>query len=290
MKAFTTTAQLSPRAAATYQLTPDTLLHAGYSRFFTPPPPELVSTESIAKFEHTTNAVRSNVNTKITPDRSHYFDVGATQRLLSHLDLGVDGYYKTSRHLLDEGQFGQALVISPFNYTKGQVFGVEGTASGNVKDFSGYLNFAYSKALGKDVASAQFNFDPDELAFIKSHFVHLDHDQTYTATAGVNYRWRKYQFSATTLAGSGLRSGFANTDHLPYYVQEDLGVERGLAVPHLGDVRLRAAVINVADNVYLVRDGTGIGVQSAQFGPRRTFYFGVNIPLPFPGSTKPPTS
>ena len=290
VKSFTTTAQLSPRAAATYQLTPDTLLHAGYSRYFTPPPPELISTTSIAKFAHTTNAVRSNANTIITPDRSHYFDVGATQRLLSHLDLGIDGYYKTSRHLLDEGQFGRALVISPFNYKKGQVFGVEGTASWTVENLSGFLNFAYSKALGKEVASAQFNFDPDELAFIQRHYVHLDHDQTYTASGGLAYRYRGYQLSATTLAGSGLRSGFVNSEHLPYYIQTDLGLEKGVTVPRLGDVRLRAAVINVADNVYLLRDGTGIGVQSAQFGPRRGFFFGVTIPLPFGKAAKPAAS
>ncbi len=285
-RSFSTTGQLSPRAAATYQLFPTTVLHAGYSRYFTPPPPELISTESIAKFEHTTNAVRSNVNTTISPDRSHYFDVGATQSVLSHVNLGIDGYYRTARHLLDEGQFGQALVISPFNYTKGQIYGVEGTATCAVDAFSGYLNFAYSRALGKDVASAQFNFDPDELAFISHHYVHLDHDQTYTASGGVAYTYRGFTGSATTTAGSGLRNGFANSGHLPYYIQTDLGLEKGVMVPHVGDVKLRAALLNVEDETYLIRDGTGIGVQSAQFGPRRTLFFGVTIPLPVPGANR----
>ena len=290
VKSFTTTAQLSPRAAVTYQLFPVTLVHAGYSRYFMPPPPELISTTSIAKFAHTTNAVSSNANTTISPDRSHYFDVGVTQGVLSHLNLGLDGYYKTSRHILDEGQFGQALVISPFNYKKGQVFGVEGTATWTLEQFAGYLNFGYSKALGKEVASAQFNFAPDELAFISRHFIHLDHDQTYTASGGVAYTYRGYQLSATTVAGSGLRRGFVNSEHLPYYIQTDLGLEKGIPIPHLGDVRLRAAIVNVADNTYLIRDGTGIGVQSAQFGPRRGFFFGVTIPLPLGKVPKPSTS
>jgi len=81
-----------------------------------------------------------------------------------------------------------------------------------------------------------------------------------------------------------------NSDHLPYYIQTDLGLEKGVTVPHLGDVRLRAAVINVADNLYLLRDGTGIGVQSAQFGPRRGVFFGVTIPLPVGKAAKPATS
>jgi len=152
------------------------------------------------------------------------------------------------------------------------------------------MNFAYAKALGKEVVSGQFNFAPDELAFINRHYIHLDHDQTYTASGGLAYRYRGYQASATLLAGSGLRSGFVNSDHLPYYIQTDLGLEKGFAVPHVGEVRLRAAVVNVNDDTYQIRNGTGIGVQSTQYGPRRTFYFGVNIPLPFGKAAKQATS
>lgn len=284
-RAFSNTGQLSPRFGLLYNLTDKTLVHAGYSRYFTPPPPELVSVRSISKFQNTTNAVASDVNTIVSPDRSHYFDAGISHLLIPGLNLGLDGYYKLSRHLLDEGQFGQALVVSPFNYKKGQVFGVETTASYTRDNFSGYANFAYSKALGKEVVSAQFNFDPDELAFIQHHYVHLDHDQTFTASGGIAYRYRGFLLSATTLAGSGLRNGFANTGHLPYYTQTDLGIEKGFDVAHLGEVRLRASVLNVLDEKYLIRDGTGIGVQSAQNGPRRAFYVGLNVPLPFTGAS-----
>jgi len=279
--AFNNTSQLSPRVGAIYQPTDDTVFHAGYSRYFTPPPPELVSVTDIKKFQGTTNQVSSNVNTSVTPDRSHYFDVGASHQLIPGLNLGVDGYYKKSLHLLDEGQFGQALVISPFNYRKGTVFGAEGTASYTYDAFTGYMNFAYSKAQGKQVVSAQFNFDPDELAFIDKHYVHLDHDQTYTASGGVAYRFKGYQASVTTIAGSGLRNGFANTDHLPYYIQTDLGLEKAVNIPHVGEVKFRTSVVNVFDQTYLIRDGSGIGVQSAQYGPRRAFYCGVTLPLPF---------
>ena len=44
------------------------------------------------------------------------------------------------------------------------------------------------KALGKNITSAQFNFDPDDLAYIADHYIHLDHDQTYTSSAGIKYR------------------------------------------------------------------------------------------------------
>jgi outer membrane receptor protein involved in Fe transport len=80
-------------------------------------------------------------------------------------------------------------------------------------------------------------------------------------------------------------------DHLPYYIQDDLGAEKPITIPHFGEVTLRASVINVADNIYLIRSGgSGIGVGPTQFGPRRTFYFGINIPLPFGRGPKPSAS
>jgi hypothetical protein len=39
-------------------------------------------------------------------ERSNYFDVGISQIVVPGLTLGVDGYYKQSKNLIDEGQFG----------------------------------------------------------------------------------------------------------------------------------------------------------------------------------------
>ena len=58
-----------------------TRLHAGYARYFTPPPTELIDTKSIAKFENTTNALPSDANTAVSSERSHYFDIGVAQQL-----------------------------------------------------------------------------------------------------------------------------------------------------------------------------------------------------------------
>ena len=48
-----------------------------------------------------------------------YHDIGIGQQVNSKLTLTADTYYKHIRILLDEGQFGQALILSPFNYAKG---------------------------------------------------------------------------------------------------------------------------------------------------------------------------
>ena len=108
--------------------------------------------------------------------------------------------------------------------------GVELTLSYEIGDWSLYGNLAASKALGKNIISAQFNFQPDELAYIADNYIHLDHDQTYTASAGVKYRFPKTEtlISANLTAGSGLRAtnpgDIPNGASLPGYQQVNFSI------------------------------------------------------------------
>ena len=74
---------------------------------------------------------------------------------------------------------------------------------------------------------------------------------------------------ADYLFGTGLRAGFANTVNLPSYYQINLS-----AMHSFGSFDVRASVINVLDQIYVLRDGTGIGVGAPQYGPRRGVYLG----------------
>jgi hypothetical protein len=89
-------------------------------------------------------------------------------------------------------------------------------------------------------------------------------------------------FSIDGIYGSGLRSGFANTGNLPYYIQVDGGITKRIAVPnHGGVLEFRTAMVNMNDRTYQIRSGTGIGVFAAQYGPRRALYGGIKWELPF---------
>jgi outer membrane receptor protein involved in Fe transport len=272
--------QASPRVAGVYQLFKHTTLHAAYARYFTPPPTELVTVESIKKFANTTGAPASLGNGNPTVERDHYFDAGLTQELIPGLDLGIDSYYKKARDLIDEGQFGPALIFQTFNYAKGRVYGVEQTGSYTHENLYLYENFAYSVAQGTQVESGQFNFAPDELHYIANHYIFLDHDQTFSASVGAVYNWQGFLFSIDGIYGSGLRKGFANTGNLPYYIQVDAGISKRLIVPRVGPITVRGAVVNLNDRTYQIRNGTGIGVFAAQYGPRRAFYGGIKWELP----------
>jgi outer membrane receptor protein involved in Fe transport len=272
--------QASPRVGIEYPPFKGTTLHAAYARQFTPPPTELVSHSEIKDFEGTTGAPASKGNGTPTVERDHLFDAGVTQEVIPGLNVGIDSYYKKAADLIDEGQFGPALIFETFNYAKGRVYGVEFTSSYTHENLYTYGNFAYSVAQGTQVESGQFNFGPDELKYISSHYIFLDHDQTFTSSVGAVYRWRGYTGSIDGIYGSGLRSGFANTGNLPYYIQVDAAISKRIEMSDRGALELRAAVVNLNDRTYQIRSGTGIGVFAAQYGPRRAIYGGIKWELP----------
>ena len=275
---FTHENQISPRLNVVWEPTDTTTVKVGYARYFTPPPFELIANTDIALFANTSAAPPNTTDSVAKAERDHYFDIGVTQIILPGLKVGVDGYYKIAKNLLDEGQFGAPILLTPFNYENGRVRGAELSVSYDKDNWSLYGNFAASKAEGENITSAQFNFSPDDLAYIAGHFIHLDHDQTYTASAGIAYTFpTKTRVSADLLYGSGLRadSDHPNGNSLPDYHQVNLSVVQKIEVGAWKGAELRLDVINLFDEVYEIRNGTGVGVGAPQFGPRRTVLAGL---------------
>jgi outer membrane receptor protein involved in Fe transport len=77
--------------------------------------------------------------------------------------------------------------------------------------------------------------------------------------------------------GSGLRNGDANISTVPPYTQVNVGIAREFLLPNdPKPVTVRLDVVNLLDTVYLIRDGTGIGVFAPQYGPRRGVFLGLS--------------
>jgi len=268
--------QASPRINLVYRPTETTTLHAGYSRYFTPPPLELLAKDGCDKFANTTNACAIDTGIKpVNVERAHYFGVGIVQQILPEWRVGLDGYYKIAHNQLDDGQFGAALVFSPFNYDKGSIKGVELTSTYQRGNFSAYTNAALSYAQGRKITTAQFLFEPDEFEYISHHYVWLDHDQRWSSTAGVSYVLWGTRFYAENIFGSGLRQGFANTMKMPVSNQVNLGASRDFVLPTLGRFTARFDIVNLFDKHNQIRSGEGIGVFAAQRGPERGFFGGL---------------
>ncbi|MBV8503341.1 MAG: TonB-dependent receptor [Paucibacter sp.] len=264
-------AQLSPRLGLVYEPSPGFNVHAGYARYFTPPPTEKIDSTSVQAFAGTTNALPSDANTAVRAERSNYIDLGAGWQPNEQLTLNLDGYYREVSHLQDEGQFGNALIYSAFNYAHGRIYGVDLSASWHDRDVSAYVNLGFTHARARQVETGQFNFDASELAYIAENWVHLDHEQKLSASAGLSWKALGTTWSASALGGTGLRNGYANTQHLPGY-----GVINAAAARSFGKLEVRVGLDNVFDRTYLLRDGSGIGVGAPQYGLRRTAYLGLS--------------
>ena len=289
--------QPSPRVNLIYQPTDWTTLHAGYARYFTPPPVENVPAGNVSQFDNTSGSTGNDTDSGVKAERANYFDAGISQKITKNLQVGVDGYYKTARQQLDDGLFGQTLILSAFNYAKGEVYGVEFTGSYNKGGFSTYANIAYSVAQGENWDSAQFLFGPSgpgtDLAYVQNHWIYLDHDQTVTGSFGAAYTWNEgHNYStrvyADAIYGSGLRQDgggsepgtmnpIPNGATVPAYYSVNLGVEQSFKLAQNRFLKARLDVVNVTDNIYQLRSGPAVtGVNAAQYGERLGFFGSVS--------------
>ncbi len=276
---FTHEHQISPRLNVVWKATPSTTVHAGYARYFMPPPFELLSSAALSSFAGTTAAPAVAENSPVKAERSHYLDAGISQVAIPGLTVGVDAYYKISNNLIDEGQFGAPIILTAFNYAHGLQEGIEWTGGYDHGPWSVYGNLAWSRAMGEDIVSAQYNFSASELAFIANNWIHLDHDQTWSGSAGIAYTLNRRsdhptRFSVDATLQSGLRAStptIPNGVALPTYGVVNLSVVQKLRT----GTELRLDMLNVGDVIYEIRNGTGVGVGAPQYGLRRTILAGL---------------
>ena len=62
---------------------------------------------------------------------------------------------------------------------------------------------------------------------------------------------------------------------MPGYVQVNFSVSHRFEQVMGGPIELRFDVINAFDEVYQIRDGSGVGVFAPQYGARRGFFGGI---------------
>jgi outer membrane receptor protein involved in Fe transport len=288
VRAYTREQQLSPRVNMVWVPTNAVTLHAGYARNFTPPPQELIGAPTLALFNGTTKASEITTADPVRAEREHYFDAGIEIHPARGLKLGLDSYYKLKRNLLDEGQFGSALVLSPFNYAKGYAWGIELSGNYTRGPFDVYANVAHGQEKGKNINSSQYFFAPDELAKVSNRYIFTDHSQDWTASGGASVTIRNGPGTlvptASFIYGSGLRkddpnplTAIPNGGKLPAYFTMNVGIAQNFTGPGpLKGMTLRVDVANLFDKSYLIRDGSGVGVGAPQYGARRGIFAGIS--------------
>ena len=203
----------------------------------------LAAPTNLALVQNTTKQPSVNLDSPVRAERADVYDVGVVQQVLPGLEASVDAYYKKAKNLIDDGQFGQAFVLTAFNYAQGENVGVELSTKYKNGPFQAYGNIAVARQIATDPISNQFLFDNatplptlgglTQFQYLQTHWVFTDHNQWVTASAGGTYQfcgrparpdeWMSasdadacgIRFSGDMIYGSGLRDGDANISTVP---------------------------------------------------------------------------
>jgi len=277
---FDNESQVSPRVNLVWKIDDATSFHAGYARYFMPPTLQHVALSIVKEFEYTTNAPFNEGDDPQKVERDNYFDAGFSRQILAGWQITGDSFCKLAKNLLDDGQFGSAVILNNFNYRTGTVYGAELGSTYNHGPLSVYGNFSYVQTWARDIDSVENEFADNALAYIADNPIQLDHQGRYTGSGGVAYEYfNNTKIHSDFLYGNGLRAGFANLVKLPAYWTENVGVEHVWRLNSIAfkELRLRFDCINVFNTVYVIRNGTGVGIAAPAYGPRRGYYGGLTL-------------
>ena len=143
--------QLSPRIGLVYEASTRPALHAGYSRYFTPPPTEKIDTTRCRSSSGTTNALPSDANTAGQVRALELLRRGrrlpadaAGQRWASTATTAASSTCRT------RASSATRLIFSAFNYAKGQISGLELSTTYHDKRLSGYASLSLHAGPGQD--------------------------------------------------------------------------------------------------------------------------------------------
>jgi len=196
---------------------------------------------------------------------------GLTQKIMEGWTAGVDAFYKSSHSLLDEGQFGAALVESAFNYERGRQYGGEFTTNYDHGPSSAYGNVGWIWARGISWSSAQFLFDPNEFklsritGFSRSRPAHYCVARRFLHLADWKGAFRHPLRQWTSL-------GFANIRPCLEYSTVNLSLQRNLKIPKIGLFRSGSMLLTCWITSTNSATAAALEFGAPQFGQRRGFY------------------
>ena len=256
--------QPGPRLSLVWSAGAGVTVHAGYARYFVPVPDvELAG---------------ATAEQGLRPETDDSCDAGA-QESWRGLAVGMDGYWRNAHDLVAEQLLGPGTLMRPFNYAQGRLYGIETSVTYAHGPVALWANLAVARAEGRDILSAGGRLPAADMPYRRTHFIPLDTEQGYTASAGASYRWQTLQLSSDLTYGSGF-------NRTPLGAAPDSGslganFQVNLAAVYRVDglrghpLDLRLDLINVLDRRNEISDGTGVGGGVAVFGPRRGVFAGV---------------
>jgi len=282
IQSFYDEGQISPRIGVTYKLNQSNIVHANYSRLFTPPNVEQIAFTKV-NLQGTTAQPDDPTGFSPRAERSNYFEVGSYHALTNWATLELAAYYKRSHFQSDAGQFGTTPMLNFFAFQWGYQMGIDGALKMQITDdFSARGNVAWGRCKANGLQSGNYLLDTKEITDINTAGgVFCDHSQTITSSAVAAYRFReRTTISGAMLYGSGLRTAtsddaFTNSSHFQSWTSYNASITHMFTLPWDQQKMLVGFdAVNLLDQKYFYNTGGGsIGLGIAHAGMPRSFFF-----------------
>jgi hypothetical protein len=261
-----TGAQVSPRVGLAYHIAKtNSVIHAAYNRYFSPPPIEY---SLLASFLGHNSVDPDQRVGNVRPYRQHYFEVGWEQELHPRVSLELNAYLHTGHDSFENHEISISRIFVPINFRTARSEGAELVL--NVKQLerlgiTGRFQYALQKTYFYGPITGGFAGDeplePGER--IVPAF-----DQTHTGTAQIFYhnRWRNFWGGSALRYGSG--TIVENGPRLPQHFTADLAAGFTVWNAEPRSLGVEFDVTNVSNSIYeIAKESEEIPIQ---FAPSRT--------------------
>jgi len=258
--------QTSPRVGLAYHFTKtNSVLHAAYNRYFSPPPIEYSLLASFLGH----NAVDPDQRVgNVRPYRQNYFEVGWAQELHPRVSLELNAYLHTGHDSFENHEISISRIFVPINFHTARSEGAELVLNMQPLErfgISGRFQYALQKTYFYGPITGGFAGDEPLVA---GERIIPAFDQTHTGTAQIFYRkrWRGFWTGSALRYGSG--TIIEGGSRLPQHFTADLatGIDLWNAEPR--KLALEFDVTNVSNSIYqIAKESDEIPIQ---FAPSRT--------------------
>lgn len=258
--------QTSPRAGLAYHVArTNSVLHAAYGRYFSPPPIEF---SLLASFigNHAIDPAQRVGN--VRPYTQNYFEAGWSQQLHSSMSLELNLYQHTGHDSFENHELSITRIFVPINFHTARSEGAELVLDVRPRDragISGRLQYALEKTYFYGPITGGFAGDEP---LLPGERIVPAFDQTHTATAQIFFRSRWHGF----WTGSALRYGSGTIieqgSRLPQHLTADLASGFALWDKEPRRLDLEFDVTNVSNSIYqIAKESEEIPIQ---YAPSRT--------------------
>ena len=132
--------------------------------------------------------------------------------------------------MIDDGQFGQAVVLTQFNWARGYSEGAEFKIKYHQRQLQRLRQFRLQHHQGDRTGVQPVSVRRRRIRLSGYHYHYTDDMQRMTGSAGASYRWDGTLFTTNMNYGSGLRFG-TSTSIQPAYAVFNAGIAHDFRGP-----------------------------------------------------------